>query len=112
MSFFDSEVVRSEIQEISNLQERLYENMFKFYTMDKEGKLEHVDLLKELLERQKILYTRLSLSDDPEAMRMKQNISDSAMLMGLPEGMDMNVIFSNMENLIEQMKEQVDKNED
>lgn len=111
MSFFDSEVVRSEIAHINELQEKLYENMFKFFTMDRDGKLKHVDVLQELLEKQKVLYTRLSLSDDPEAKKMKENISKSATMMGLPEGMDMNIIFSNMEKLIEQMKEQVNKTE-
>jgi hypothetical protein len=42
---------------------------------------------------------------------MKENISKSAMAMGLPEGMDMNIIFSNMEKLIQQMKDQVNKTE-
>jgi len=109
MSFFDSEVVRSEIAHINELQEKLYENMFKFFKMDREGKLEHVNVLQDLLEKQKVLYTRLSLSDDPEAKKMKENISKSAMMMGLPEGMDMNIIFSNMEKLIQQMKDQVNK---
>jgi len=111
MSFFDSEVVRSEIAHINELQEKLYENMFKFFKMDREGKLEHVNVLQDLLEKQKVLYTRLSLSDDPEAKKMKENISKSAMMMGLPEGMDMNIIFSNMEQLIRQMKDQVNKTE-
>lgn len=111
MSFFDSEVVRSEIAHINELQEELYNNMFKFFKMDRQGKLDHVDLLQNLLEKQKVLYTRLSLSDDPEAKKMKENISKSAMMMGLPEGMDMNIIFSNMEKLIQQMKDQVNKTE-
>jgi hypothetical protein len=111
MSFFDSEVVRSEIAHINELQEKLYENMFKFFKMDREGKLEHVKVLQDLLEKQKVLYTRLSLSDDPEAKKMKENISKSAMMMGLPEGMDMNIIFSNMEKLIQQMRDQVNKTE-
>jgi hypothetical protein len=77
--------------------------------MDDKGKMEHVNLLQRLLDKQKILYTRLSLSDDPEAKKMKENISKSAMMMGLPEGIDMNIIFSNMEKLIQKMKDQVNK---
>ena len=48
--------------------------------MDKEEKLFHVSMLEKLLDKQKILYTRLSLSDDPEAKMMKQKIVDSAKL--------------------------------
>jgi hypothetical protein len=109
MSFFESEVVRSEMAEIADLQEDLYNSVFKFYQMDNKGKMEHVMLLQKLLDKQKILYTRLSLSDDPEAKKMKENISKSASMMGLPPNVDMNIIFSNMEKLIEKMKEQIDQ---
>ncbi len=111
MSFFDSEVVRAEMTEISELQEDVYTNVFKFPTMNKEEKLFHVRLMGKLIEKQKILYTRLSLSDDPEAKLMKQNILDSAQLMGLSSDVDMNVVFSNMEKMLEVMKSQIDKNE-
>ena len=107
MSFFDSEVVRAEIVHINELQEKLYKNMFSFYQMNKDDKLDHVDLLKNLLEKQKVLYTRLSLSDDPEAKKMKENITRSAAMLGMSPDVDMNIIFSNMEKLIEHMKEQV-----
>ena len=36
MSFFKSEVVRSEMAEISELQEEVYANVFKFPTMTKD----------------------------------------------------------------------------
>ena len=84
MSFFDSEVVRAEMTEIQELQEDVYRNVFTFSTMDKEKKLEHVEMLETLLDKQKILYARLSLSDDPEAKEMKERILDSAKAMGLP----------------------------
>jgi uncharacterized protein HemX len=49
------------------------------------------------------------LSDDPEAKEMKQKISESASMMGLPPNVDMNVIFNNMSKLLDVMKEQIDK---
>ena len=109
MSFFKSDVVRAEIAEINELQEDIYKNVFKFPTMTKEEKLEHVKLLEKLLDKQKVLYTRLSLSDDPEAKLMKKNIIDSATLMGLPKDVDMSVIFNNMSQMLEVMKQQIDK---
>ena len=36
MSFFDSDVVRAEMVEISELQEEVYDNVFKFPTMSRE----------------------------------------------------------------------------
>jgi len=109
MSFFDSEVVRSEMSEISELQEEVYHNVFEFPRMTREDKIKHVDLLQKLLERQKVLYTRLSLSDDEEAKRMKEKISESSRLMGLPPNVDMNIIFNNMTKLLDVMREQIDK---
>lgn len=111
MSFFKSEVVRAEMAEISELQEDVYKNVFKFSTMSKEEKLNHVKILERLLEKQKVLYTRLSLSDDPEAVVMKERISESATMMGLPPNVDMNVIFNNMSRMLDIMKEQIDKTE-
>jgi glycine cleavage system regulatory protein len=108
MSFFDSEVVRSEMSEISELQEEIYKNVFSFFQMDAEKKIEHVNLLQRLLQKQQILYTRLSLSDDPEAKEMKERVMESAVMMGLPKGTDINIIFKNMESLIDLMKERID----
>ena len=109
MSFFKSEVVRAEMTKINELQEEVYQNVFKFPTMKKEEKLYHVSVLEELLDKQKVLYTRLSLSDDPEAVEMKERITSSAQMMGLPPNVDMNVIFNNMTAMLEVMKKQIDK---
>jgi hypothetical protein len=109
MSFFKSDVVRAEIAEIGELQEDIYKNVFKFPTMTREEKLEHVKILEKLLDKQKVLYTRLSLSDDPEAIQMKERITESASMMGLPSNVDMNVIFNNMSSMLDVMKQQIDK---
>jgi len=109
MSFFKSEVVRAEMTEISEMQEEVYKNVFEFPTMTKEEKMYHVDLLDQLLNKQKVLYTRLSLSDDPEAQEMKERIADSASMMGLPPNVDMNVIFNNMSKMLEAMRERIDE---
>jgi hypothetical protein len=109
MSFFNSEVVRAEMTEISELQEYVYSNVFKFPSMNKEEKIEHVNILERLLDKQKVLYTRLSLSDDPEAIEMKERITHSAIMMGMPPGTDMNIILNNMSKMLEVMKEQIDK---
>ena len=109
MSFFDSEVVRAEMVEISELQEEIYTNVFKFPTMSKEDQLYHVTILERLLNKQRVLYTRVSLSDDPEAKEMKKSILEGARKMGLPTNVDMNILFSNMNNMVSMMKQQIDK---
>lgn len=109
MSFFDSEVVRAEMAEVSELQEEVYNNVFKFPGMTREDQMHHVELLERLLEKQRVLYTRLSLSKDPEAKQMKENIIESAKQMGLPVNVDMQVVFKNMNDMVEIMKSQLDK---
>ena len=109
MSFFDSEVVRAEMAEIHELQEEVYTNVFKFPTMSKDDQLYHVSILEKLLNKQRVLYTRVSLSDDPEAKEMKKSILEGARQMGLPTIVDMNILFANMNNMVEMMKKQIDK---
>ena len=108
MSFFDSDVVRAEMAEIQELQEEIYTNVFKFPHMSKEDQLYHVEILERLCEKQRVMYTRLSLSDDPEAKEMKKNITNGASQMGLPENVDMNVLFKNMGDMVDMMKSQLD----
>ena len=109
MSFFDSEVVRAEMAEIAELQEEVYSNVFKFPRMSKEDQLYHVEVLEKLLDKQRVLYTRLSLSDDPEAKKMKKQVEESARQMGLPTNVDMNILFANMNNMGSMMSQQIDK---
>tara|TARA_B100000427_G_scaffold118165_1_gene98384 strand:+ start:753 stop:1085 length:333 start_codon:yes stop_codon:yes gene_type:complete len=108
LSFFDSDVVRAEMAEIQELQEEIYTNVFKFPTMSKEDQRYHVDILERLCEKQRVMYTRLSLSDDSEAQQMKKNILAGASQMGLPTNIDINVLFSQMKQMVEKMKESLD----
>ena len=109
MSFFDSEVVRAEMAEIHELQEEVYTNVFKFPMMSKDDQLYHVSILEKLLNKQRVLYTRVSLSDDPQAKEMKKNILEGARQMGLPTNVDMNILFANMNNMVSMMRKEIDK---
>ena len=111
MSFFQSPVVRAEMAEISELQEEVYSNVFKFPSMTKEEQLYHVQILNRLIEKQQILYARLSLSDDPDAKQMKEQIIESASMMGIPNGADMGKAFDQMSKMVETLKIQIDKNQ-
>lgn len=108
MSFFQSELVRDEMNRIAELQEAIYKNVFKFSSMTKEDKLEHIEIMEELLKKQQILYTRMSLSEDPEAKLMKENIMESAKQLGFPPDVDLAYVFGNMSNIIENMRKSLD----
>ena len=112
MSFFKSDVVRAEMAEIGELQEEVYSNIFKFQTMSAADKKYHIDILERLMDKQRVMYTRLSLSDDPDAKVMKKQIEESAVMMGLPKNADMNKVFKDMTKMVEIMKIQLDKDSD
>ena len=105
MSFFDSEIVRSEMAEIHELQENVYENFMRFPYMNNADRAHHIDQLSKLIDKQKIVYARLSLSDDPDAKKMKENILQSAKSMGLPANVDVSKMFDQMSDVINHMKE-------
>ena len=109
MTFFQSDVVRAELAEIQELQEEVYGALFKFPSMPKEDKQYHVECLERLIEKQKILYTRLSLSDDPMAKQMKENILKGASDLGLPTNVDMNLVFDDIHRMVDVMKKAVDE---
>ena len=106
MSFFDSDIVRSEMAEIAELQEDVYENFMKFPYMNNSDRNHHIDQLSKLIEKQKIVYARLSLSDDPDAKEMKEKIMESAKSMGLPADVDVGKMFDQMSEVINMMKRQ------
>jgi hypothetical protein len=107
-NFFDSDIIQEELKEINELQEQIYGSILTFGLMPREEKLDHIDKLTELLEKQKIMYTRLSLSDDPQAVEMKENLRKSVALMGFPPETDMNILFKSMTKTIESLKKYLD----
>tara|TARA_B100000212_G_scaffold63144_1_gene43210 strand:+ start:1722 stop:2054 length:333 start_codon:yes stop_codon:yes gene_type:complete len=106
--FFESEIIRDELMAINRLQESVYKNAFSFDEMDREDQLDHIDDLSELLDKQRVMYTRLSLSDDPNAKRMKGELEKSVQLLGFPKGTDISVLFNGMNQTIESLKSKID----
>lgn len=100
--FFQSEIVRESIKEMEELQQKIIQDTFKAPLMSKEEKKDHVKLMRTFLEKQKNLYFRLSLSDDPEALEMKERIQDTAKFLGFDEN-NINELFEEMENSLKRL---------
>ena len=77
--------------------------------MNNKDKRDHFDDLERLLHKQQILYKRVSLSNDPNAMAMKKNIMESAEMFGFPKDGDLSLMFTQMNKAIGEMKKQLDK---
>ena len=106
--FFDSEIVQDELREINDLQQDIYGDLTDFPTLPDEKKKEHILKLTDLLERQRVMYTRLSLSEDDEAKKLKEQLQESIQVMGFPPGTDIQVLFSGMTQTIEKLRQYVD----
>ena len=107
--FFNSDIIKDELMAINRLQESIYNSAFTFDELDRDDQLDHIDDLTELLEKQRVMYTRLSLSEDPQAMKMKSDLEQSVTLLGFPKGTDISVLFSGMTQTIESLKSKIDE---
>ena len=110
--FFKSDIIQEELNEINRMQEKIYGSLLTFGSMSREEKIEHVDLLTDLLEKQRVMYTRLSLSDDPQAVEMKENLRKSVAMMGFPPETDMQFLFNSMSATIKSLKAYIDTCDD
>ena len=107
-NFFDSEIIQDELKEINKLQQDVYGSMLSFGSMDREDQIDHIEMLTTLLDKQRVMYTRLSLTDDPDALKMKEQLEKSVELMGFPAGTDISVLFNGMTQTIDKLKKVVD----
>jgi hypothetical protein len=107
--FFQSEIIQKELSEINRLQEEIYGTLLSFGTMGNIERMENIDKLQTLLDKQQIMYTRLSLSDDPQAVEIKENLRKSVSLMGFPPETDIHELFKCMNATIQSLRDYLDE---
>jgi hypothetical protein len=106
--FFDSEQVRESLFELDELQYKLFNELMELPFSDSDKKREHLETMKLFLEKQKVFIFRMSLSDDPDAIEMRNRILDSATMFGLEPGDNINTFFAKMEESIEKLEKSLD----
>ena len=102
--FFASEQVQESITEINRMQEEIYSKIFEFERLSHKEKMEHVDQLETLLDKQRNFYMRLKLSDDPRAKDMMEQIHQSAQLVGFPKDVNPDLLFKNMQDTLANLR--------
>ena len=107
--FFKNEMVRGDIQEMAELQQYCMRAMMSFPALSPEKQHEYFDVLMTLIEKQKIFYMRLTLSDDPEAKNMLESMKDGAVLLGAEPGDNLLEMFDDLLSKVEQMKEEAER---
>ena len=104
MSFFNSELVQNEIKEIQDMQQLIYNDSIGYVAMNSEQRLKHIDAMEVLLEKQRILHTRMELDPDPQAKEMLNKMRMTANALGIPDGISFNELFKYMEDIIRGMR--------
>ncbi len=107
--FFQSELVRGDIQEMAALQEFCFRSATNLALLDKERKMEYFEALRKLIEKQKIFYTRIKLSDDPEAKSVAENMKQGVVLLGGNPNLNVMDMFDDLLKKIEAFEDHVDK---
>jgi hypothetical protein len=105
-AFFNSENVQNSINDIFKTYQRLSFMQSRLATMDAEQRLEHIENTKELVEKQKLFYTRLCLAsmEDQEAADLKVRINAMSQAFGYR---DLGDCFDNMIQHLDNAKKSV-----
>ena len=108
-NFFQSELVRGDIQEMAALQEFCFRSVTNLALLDKERKLQYFEALRKLLEKQKIFHARLMLSDDPEAKQVAANMKQAVVMLGGNANLDVREMFDDLLKKIDAFEKHVEK---
>lgn len=106
-NFFQSELVRGDIQEMTVLQEFCFRCAMNLTLLDNEKKLEYFDALEKLIEKQQIFHTRICLSDDPEARSVADSIKQAVVLLGGNDKLSPNDMFNELLSKVREFKRQL-----
>ena len=110
--FFDSEIVKESLEDIKELQDLVTSNLIDTalapITGYEDDELEQLDLIEELLEKQKLMYFRCKLSEDEDALLVAENMRDSLRQMGMPRGATVEQMFDKLKGSIRKLRETLD----
>ena len=111
MSFFQSELVRGDIQEMVELQQFCFRSAMNFVLLDDERRLEYFDALMTLIEKQKIFYARIKLSDDPEAVSVLETMKQGVVMLGATPDTPIEQMFDELIEKVEYLKGRYERGE-
>ena len=110
--FFDSEIVKESLEDIKELQDLVTSNLIDTalapITGYEDDELEQLNLIEELLEKQKLMYFRCKLSEDEDALLVAENMRDSLRQMGMPRGATVEEMFDKLKGSIRKLRETLD----
>ena len=111
MSFFQSEIIRGDIQEMLELQQFCFRSAMNFVLLDDERRLEYFDALTTLIEKQKIFYARIKLSDDPEAISVLETMKQGVVMLGAKPNQPIEQMFDELIEKVTYLKGKYERGE-
>lgn len=106
--FFQSELVRGDIQEMVELQQFCFRSAMNFMLLDYDRKQQYFEALERLIEKQKVFYARIELSDDPEAKSVADNMQNCVVMLGGNPKLGISEMFEELLQKIDGFVEQLD----
>jgi hypothetical protein len=79
-----------------------------FVLLDHERKLEYFDALERLVEKQKVFYYRIKLSDDPEAKSVCETMKQGIIMLGATPGTPIETMFDELLERVRFMKSKLE----
>ena len=80
-----------------------------FVLLDYDRKKEYFDALVRLIEKQKVFYARIELSDDPEAKSVKETMKQGIIMLGATPNTRMQDMFDELLEKVEGFKERLEE---
>ena len=109
MSFFKSDIVKGDIQEMLELQQFCFRSAMNFILLDAGRKLEYFEALEKLIDKQKVFYARAKLSDDPEAKSVVDTMKQGVIMLGATPNTTIEEMFDELVDKVAKMKKQVEE---
>jgi hypothetical protein len=110
--FFKSAQVRAALAELAEIQDDLAHTMSSPRLLSDDEKKDYVKKLKLFLEKQKLFFFRVSLSEDPEAIQVKDHILETAKMFGFNEMTGMDKFFQQLDDTIKKVEKDLDEGVD
>tara|TARA_B100000214_G_scaffold314826_1_gene247870 strand:- start:483 stop:803 length:321 start_codon:yes stop_codon:yes gene_type:complete len=106
MTFFTSSIVQEELQRMQDLYLEI-NKMGLLLSVDQ--KKEQLDKMIELIDLQQTMYMRVTLSEDPDARKMVEQVQNAARMVGLSPNDINHTFYDKLRDNVQKMIEELSK---
>ena len=106
MTFFTSSIVQEELQRMQDLYLEI-NKMGLLLSVDQ--KREQLDKMIELIDLQQTMYMRVTLSEDPDARKMVEQVQNAARMVGLSPNDINHTFYDKLRDNVQKMIEELSK---